>query len=612
MASPSSRSSDEEKTVHDENERPGTRNASLVAKEGPLDEHGMVAISKKLKNPLSGMDKNELLADVEAFAKEKELEDILPLLQRGALVAQSPKNFENVEELTSDEKEWLRMETTNRWKQPKMMFYMTILCAGSAIVQGMDQTAVNGAQIFYFEEFGIGPERVWLRGLLNGAPYLCSALIGCWTTKPLNYYFGRRGCIFISCIVSFITGIWMAAADSWYNLLLARFALGLAVGAKSSTTPVYAAECAPTAIRGALTMMWQMWTAFGIMLGFVVSVAFENVRYTPGVFPYWNWRLMLASTSIPPFFVCMQVYLVPESPRWYMTKNRYRKAYDALCRFRNCEMMAARDLYYIHKSLVIEEKLREGKNLWKEFFLVPRNRRAAQSSFFVMFMQQFCGVNVIAYYSTEIFISAKFERSDALLVSLGTGIVNWLFAIPAVKTIDTFGRRNLLLTTFPLMGIFLLFTGFSFYIESDQARLGCVATGIYLFMVVYSPGEGPVPFTYSAEAFPLYIREVGMAFATATTWGFNFILSLTWPALVQAFTEQGAFGWYAAWNFIGWTYAYFCLQETKGLSLEELDTIFSVRVRDHARYYHKILPWYFNKWILRRDVEPRELLYDLE
>tara|TARA_R110002060_G_scaffold13157_2_gene18697 strand:- start:272 stop:763 length:492 start_codon:yes stop_codon:yes gene_type:complete len=89
------------------------------------------------------------------------------------------------------------------------------------------------------------------------------------------------------------------------------------------------------------------------------------------------------------------------------------------------------------------------------------------------------------------------------------------------------------------MGICLLFTGFSFFIPEGQARLGCIATGIYLFMAVYSPGEGPVPFTYSAEAFPLYIREIGMAFATATTWGFNFILSLTWPALVQAFTEQG-------------------------------------------------------------------------
>lgn len=144
-------------------------------------------------------------------------------------------------------------------------------------------------------------------------------------------------------------------------------------------------------------MMWQMWTAFGIMLGFIVSVAFQNVRYTPGVFPYWNWRLMLASTSIPPLVVCLQVYFVPESPRWYMTKNKYRKAYDALKTFRNCEMMAARDIYYIHKSLLIEAKLRAGKNLWSEFFKVPRNRRAAQSSFFVMFMQQ------VAFHSPNIF-----------------------------------------------------------------------------------------------------------------------------------------------------------------------------------------------------------------
>jgi MFS family permease len=76
-------------------------------------------------------------------------------------------------------------------------------------------------------------------------------------------YFGRRGTIFISCAISAITGIWMAAANNWPNLLVARFVLGFAVGAKSSTTPVYAAESAPKNIRGALTMMWQMWTAFG-------------------------------------------------------------------------------------------------------------------------------------------------------------------------------------------------------------------------------------------------------------------------------------------------------------------------------------------------------------
>lgn len=183
----------------------------------------------------------------------------------------------------------------------------------------------------------------------------------------------------------------MAAADSWYNLLIARFFLGFAVGAKSSTTPVYAAESAPKTIRGALTMMWQMWTAFGIMLGFVVSVAFENVTFLG---EYSPWRWMLASTSIPPLIVCLQVYFCPESPRWYMEKGKYDKAFKALCRLRKHEIQAARDMYYAYKLLEIETAEREGRNAWKEFFFVRRNRRAAQSAFFVMFMQQFCGVNV--------------------------------------------------------------------------------------------------------------------------------------------------------------------------------------------------------------------------
>ncbi|KAI4169072.1 MAG: hypothetical protein LQ343_005935 [Gyalolechia ehrenbergii] len=347
------------------------------------------------------------------------------------------------------------------------------------------------------------------------------------------------------------------------------------------------------------------------MLGFVAGVVFGEVRIPAGV-DDTQWRIILGSTAIPPIFVCIQVYLVPESPRWYMSKGKYDKAFASLQRFRWSRFQAARDLYYIHKQIAIEYELQKGKNLWKEFFGVPRNRRAAQSSFFVMFMQQFCGVNVIAYYSTVIFQTSGFNRSNALLVSMGTGIVNWLFAIPAVYTIDTFGRRNLLLVTFPLMAIMLLITGFSFYAPEGKGRLAGVATGIYLFMVVYSPGEGPVPFTYSAEAFPLYIREYGMAFATATTWGFNFILSLTWPALEQAFTPTGAFGFYAAWNFFGWGFAYFCLPETKERTLEELDQVFSLKTTDHARYYFGMLPWYFRKYVLRGDVENRTPLYTVE
>lgn len=165
---------------------------------------------------------------------------------------------------------------------------------------------------------------------------------------------------------------------------------------------------------------------------------------------------------------------------------------------------------------------------------------------------RFCGVNVIAYYSSEIFVQGGFSEISALAASLGFGIINWLFAIPAIYTIDTFGRRNLLLTTFPLMSICLFFTGFSFWIPDQTAKLACVALGIYLFGIVYSPGEGPVPFTYSAEAYPLYVRTYGMSLATATTWFFNFVLSITWPSMLVAFKPQGGFAWYAVWNLIGW------------------------------------------------------------
>jgi len=181
---------------------------------------------------------------------------------------------------------------------------------------------------------------------------------------------------------------------------------------------------------------------------------------------------------------------------------------------------------------------------------------------------------VIAYYSSSIFVDSGFEETSALGASLGFGVNNSLFAIPAVYTIDTFGRRNLLLTNFPLMALFLLLTGFSFFIPLEThrtARVACIALAIYLFGIMYSPGEGPVPFMYFAEAYPLYVRAYGMSLAPATLWFFNFVLSITWLSLLAALTSQGGFGLYVAWNIIGSVLVLLFLPETNGLSLEELD-----------------------------------------
>ncbi|RTE84866.1 hypothetical protein BHE90_000546 [Fusarium euwallaceae] len=543
--------------AHDEKMPNGERRASTAA---------------LLRNPLVGMSRDQVLADVDAFVEEKGLQEHREDFRKGALVAQVNNQagaFEQIDLLTEEEKDVLRKEETHRWHQPFALYFLCTLCAGSAIVQGMDQMTVNGAQEFYFKEFDING--VWMKGFTNGAPYLCSAVIGCWTSPILNKWTGRRGTIFISCLMSTVTGFWMAASTSLGNFLAARFMLGFAVGAKSSTTPVYSAESTPKNIRGALTMMWQ-------------------------------------ASLIP------SVYFCPESPRWYMEKGRFDKAYRSVRRLRFSGVQAARDMYYAYKLLEIERGEREGRNLLKEFFTVRRNRRAAQSAWFCMFMQQFCGVNVIAYYSTSIFQNASYSLSDALLVSMGGGIINFLFAIPAIYTIDTFGRRNLLLVTFPLMAACLFFTAGTFQIDAgniySQTRIGCITTGLYLFMAVYSPGLGPVPFTYSAEAFPLHVRDIGMASSTAITWGFNFIISLTWLPLTEKLTDTGGFCWYGAWNIFGWVVCYFFLPETKNLTLEELDNVFNVTNREHAGYYSRKLPWYLKKYLLRQDVPPFPPLYE--
>lgn len=141
--------------------------------------------------------------------------------------------------------------------------------------------------------------------------------LSCWLTDPINRVVGRRGCIFWSCVIAGLASIWEAFTYSWPQLFLARLVLGLGIGPKSATAPIYTAECAPAPIRGALVMQWQVWTAFGIALGDIVSVAFGGIEDNLA------WRLMLGSTVVAPIIVCAMIYAAPESPRWVSTDNNY-------------------------------------------------------------------------------------------------------------------------------------------------------------------------------------------------------------------------------------------------------------------------------------------------
>lgn len=87
------------------------------------------------------------------------------------------------------------------------LYHMVVMCSIAAAVQGMDESVINGANIYFFKQFGIEHQE-WIKGLVNAAPYLCCFTIGCWLTHPLNKKFGRRNTIFITCLISSLTCFW--------------------------------------------------------------------------------------------------------------------------------------------------------------------------------------------------------------------------------------------------------------------------------------------------------------------------------------------------------------------------------------------------------------------
>ena len=301
--------------------------------------------------------------------------------------------------------------------------------------------------------------------------------------------------------------------------------------------------------------------------------------------------------------------------------GRYRDAFKSLLRLRNTPLQAARDLYYVHAQL-LEERDIIGQSTYPkralELFTIPRVRRATLASWTVMIAQQMCGINIIAFYSSTIFSEAGASNIDALLASWGFGAVNFVFAWPAVWTIDTFGRRSLLLFTFPQMTWTLLAAGFCNFIPSKEAsgnnsRLGCVSLFVYLFAAFYSPGEGPVPFTYSAEVFPLSHREVGMAWAVATCLFYAAVLSISLPRMLQAMSVVGVFGFYAGLNVVAFVLIFLFVPETKQRTLEELDYVFAVPTRKFIQYqFTKTLPHWIQRYVFFNKNHKLEPLYNFE
>ncbi|KAL8979680.1 MAG: hypothetical protein Q9177_006077 [Variospora cf. flavescens] len=473
-----------------------------------------------VENPLRRFSPEKTAADARIFAETHDMAEHADLFARAALVAREPNQFDGMTELDDGERAALAYERDHKWHGSKMLWYSIGLCAIGAATQGWDQTGSNGANLSFPSEFGladaegvVNPGRdEWIVGVINAIIFLTAGLIGAFIVDPLNHYFGRRGEIFITACILTATPIGSGFAQSWQGLFAARFIMGIGIGAKNATVPIYSAEMAPARIRGALVMFWQLWVVAGIFLGFCANVI---VKDTGDI----SWRLQLGSAFIPSFVLGVGIFFCPESPRWLMKHGKYAKGFRSMVRLRDHPIIAARDFYYSYVIYVEELNLARGAGyfarLW-DCFAVPRIRRANYGASTVMIAQQ-------------------------------------MF--------------------------------------------------VYLFTMAYSLGEGPVAFQYSAEVFPTIQREQGMAWAVCINNTFAGILSLTFPRMQSVMTPTGAFGFYAGLNLIAWFMIFCFVRETKQLTLEELDQVFSVPTSKFIGHELKVwLPYFIKRHILRKRI----------
>ncbi|KAJ5794877.1 hypothetical protein N7457_001476 [Penicillium paradoxum] len=493
-----------------------------------------------IDNPLALISLEQLYSIVKEFHERTELKDVVEMevLFRGAQLARDSDHYPS--SLTPSEENAIlheKKERNARWFQPPEGLSVTIMAAAfAAITQGWQQSSINASQLFgWQEDLGVNADQQYLIGALNAAPWISGSLIGAWVSDPLQETFlGRRPALFIAAI----------------------FCVACVIGSKASIAPVFAAEAAPDRYRGRVLMIWQLFDAFGIFLGFVSSMIVRD-----------NWRVLLATAIIPAVVLLCVVYICPESPRFLIRQGRYPEAYRSLRRLRRSDIQAARDLFSIHAQLQAETKALWNKGEEREWYeeniyqnwikktrvwermgylaVKPRVRRACMVASLVMATQQLCGINVLAFYSSDLFnisdnnndnSELQQDNSKVQWYNFGFGLSMFLFTLIAYRYIDTRGRRFLLLISLGGMTVSLVLVSALFYVADSGVRQVLVSVfSIVVFTFFYSLGAGPIPFTLSPEVFPLCVREVGMSFSVMVNFLGLGLLVLFVPRLTEIF-----------------------------------------------------------------------------
>ena len=435
----------------------------------------------------------------------------------------------------------------------RYLYFVTFVAALGGLMFGFETAVINGAIHYVTETFQLD---AFMKGFV-----VSTALAGCvagalFIGKPGDKY-GRRYMLRIMAFLFLFSMLGTGLAQNIWFFIVARFIGGIAVGGASVLTPMYISEIAPPKMRGRLVATNQLAIVTGILVAFFSDYIIDSVFHG-------SWRWMFLAGVIPSFIFGVLLFFIGRSPRWLMKENREGEARHVIERVNPGEDVDALILS-IQNSLKLEANFKN-VSLFRKPYL-----RLAIIGIAVGMFNQFAGINVIMYYSTDIFREAGFSGESALFQSVLIGVTNLLFTIIAMTFIDRFGRKFLLYVGAVGMSVFLGLFSWAFIADFKSGFI--LITLLIGYIAFFAFSQGAVIWVILSEMFPTNVRAQGTAIGSFSHWIFNFGIALLFPVLSAKFGVGSVFVFFTVATLLSILFYRYGLIETKGKSLEEIEKI---------------------------------------
>ena len=424
---------------------------------------------------------------------------------------------------------------------------------------GYDTGVISGALLFIPNDFKLSS---FLQGAIV-AGLLLGAMIGAALAGWLSDRLGRRRLIMIAALVFIAGALVCAFAPTVAVLVAGRVILGLAVGSAALVVPLYLSEIAPTEIRGAITSLNQLMIVGGILVAFIVNAILASSE---------NWRLMLGLAAIPALVLLVGMALMPETPRYLVHTGEEESAREVLEELPDEDHPQQR-IDEIHE-VEQEEQTESGIGaLLRAKWVRPALIVACGLAIF----QQLVGINTIIYYAPTTLTNVGFAKTSAIYANLIIGVINVGMTIIAIKLVDRVGRKPLLFAGVAGMVTSLLVLGIANAALATPHHPGDPAAVITLiclatFIASFAATWGPVVWVMIPEVLPLSVRGTAMGVAVFLNWGANFLVSQTFPPLLNGVGPGPVFIGYAVLGIVAAVFVKTMVTETKGRSLEEIES----------------------------------------